>query len=95
MGRSKLQNERFCVICGSHTTYFTKSGYAQWRRVHGHYMCNRCYFREIFNPCSLKFKEKRLTLPTVARTHIPAGVEIRLEMNTLTLKVYLQGQKEL
>ena len=70
MGRSKLQNERFCVICGSHTTYFTKSGYAQWRRVHGHYMCNRCYFREIFNPCSLKFKEKRLTLPTVARTHI-------------------------
>ena len=33
-------------------------------------MCNRCYFREIFNPCSLKFKEKRLTLPTVARTQI-------------------------
>ena len=70
MGRRKLQNERCCVICGSDTTYLSKSGYTQWRRVHGHYMCNRCYFREIVNPCSLKFKEKRLMLPIVARKHI-------------------------
>lgn len=40
--RKKNMNDRFCLQCGSKTTYVKKDGYADWAIVPHGFLCKRC-----------------------------------------------------
>ena len=61
---------KYCSICSSSKTYISKYGYEQWRKINDRYVCTRCYFREMINPRSHKFKKKRLFLTSAPRKHV-------------------------
>ncbi len=53
----KDMTNRFCLLCGSKTTYTEKkTGYSHWREYKDGYLCRRCYARKkrnMFKPSGL------------------------------------------